>query len=84
MRLRRDTIRVEESAVCADRLSLHRLPTKRRRALHHLGFRAAPGFGRDQGLNRVKFRTRIGFVRLPRVAARICFSRTLTIPMRLT
>jgi hypothetical protein len=26
MRLRRDTIRVEESAFCSDRLSLHRLP----------------------------------------------------------
>jgi len=33
MRLRRDTIRVEESAVCADRFSLHRLPAKRRRCL---------------------------------------------------
>ncbi len=37
MRLRRDTIRVEKSAVCADRLSLHRLPAKRRRAVCHLG-----------------------------------------------
>ena len=36
MRLRRDTIRVEKSAVCADRLSLHRLPAKRRRAVCHL------------------------------------------------
>ena len=40
MRLRRDTIRVEESTVCVDRLSLHRLPAKRRRALYHLGIRA--------------------------------------------
>ena len=39
MRLRRDTIRVEESAVCVDRLSLHRLPAKRQRALCHLGIR---------------------------------------------
>jgi hypothetical protein len=33
MRLRRDTICVEESACCSDRLSLHRLPAKRRCAL---------------------------------------------------
>ena len=37
MRLRRDTIRVEESATCIGRLSLHRLPAKRRRAVCHLG-----------------------------------------------
>jgi len=40
MRLRPDTIRVEESAACADRLSLHRLPAKRWGALCHLGIRA--------------------------------------------
>ena len=32
MRLWQDTLRVEESAVCVGRLSLHRLPAKRRRA----------------------------------------------------
>ena len=39
MRLRRDTILVEKSAFCTDRLSLHRLPAKRRCALCHLGIR---------------------------------------------
>jgi hypothetical protein len=41
MRLRRDTIRVEESAICIGRLSLHRLPAKRRRGLCAVGFVAA-------------------------------------------
>jgi hypothetical protein len=48
MRVRRDTIRVEESADCIGRLSLHRLPAERRRALCALGIRATPGFGRDE------------------------------------
>ena len=37
MRLWRDTIRVEEPAFCPGRLSLHRLPAKRGRALCRLG-----------------------------------------------
>src|SRR4029077_4935996 len=40
MRLRRDTIRLEKSAFCSDRLSLHRLPPKRGRTVHHLGIGA--------------------------------------------
>src|SRR5206468_970488 len=40
MRLRRDTILVEESAFFSERLSLHRLPAKCWRALCHLGSRA--------------------------------------------
>src|SRR5437667_12505511 len=43
MRLRRDTIRVEESAFFSERLSVHRIPAKRWRALCHLGSRAPRG-----------------------------------------
>src|SRR5205807_9879656 len=39
-RLRRDTIRVEERPEWPDRLSLHRLPAKRWRALYHVGVSA--------------------------------------------
>jgi len=46
MRLRRDTIRVEESALFPGRLSLHRLPAKCGCALCHLGSRAPRRFGR--------------------------------------
>ena len=49
MRLRRDTIRIEESASCFDQLSLHRLPAKRRRALCAVGIGAAGRFVRDKG-----------------------------------
>ena len=49
MRLRRDTIRVEEPPSCVGRLSLHRLPAKRGRALRAVGIGTAPGFGRDKG-----------------------------------
>jgi hypothetical protein len=49
MRLWRDTIRVEESAFFRERLSLHRLPAKLRRALCHLGSRATWRFVRDKG-----------------------------------
>src|SRR5438093_8217055 len=49
MRLRRDTIRVEEPAICIGRLSLHRLPAKRGRAPRGVGLGTAPGFSRDKG-----------------------------------
>ena len=49
MRLRWDTIRVEESAICIGRLSLHRLPPKRGRASRGVGLGTAPGFGSDKG-----------------------------------
>jgi len=49
MRLRRDTIRVEESAICISRLSLHRLPAKRRCTPRDVGIGTAQRFGRDKG-----------------------------------
>ena len=49
MPLRRDTIRVENATNCVGRLSLHRLPEKRGRAIYAVGVRAAQGFGRDKG-----------------------------------
>ena len=49
MRLRRDTIRVEESALCLGRLSLHRLPAKRRCTLCAVGISASQRSRRDKG-----------------------------------
>jgi hypothetical protein len=48
MRLRWDTIRVEESALCFGRLSLHRLPAKRGCTVCAVGISAAQGPGRDK------------------------------------
>src|SRR5882724_4480562 len=49
MRLRRDTIRIEESASCFGRLSLYRLPAKRWRALYHVGISAPQGSAGYEG-----------------------------------
>src|SRR5205823_9627395 len=49
MRLRRDTIRVEESAFFRERLSLRRLPAKLGRALCYLGSRAPRRSRHDKG-----------------------------------
>src|SRR5437667_321074 len=49
MRLRWDTIRVEESTFLPGRLSLHRLPAERRCGVRYLGIGAAPGLGGDKG-----------------------------------
>ena len=48
MPLRWDTIRVEEPAIWVGRLSLHRLPAKRRRALCAVGISAAQRPGPDK------------------------------------
>src|SRR5438093_12231658 len=48
MPLRWDSICVEEPAFCSDRLSLHRLPAKRRCALRAVGIGPAAGSGRDK------------------------------------
>jgi hypothetical protein len=48
MRLRRDTLRVEESAFFPGRLSLHRLSAKRWRALRNVGIGTARKSVRDK------------------------------------
>src|SRR5438067_11616978 len=48
MPLRWGSVCVEEPAFCSDRLSLHRLPAKRRCALRAVGIGAAAGSGRGK------------------------------------